>query len=232
MPLPLVTGKNLVDKVMVDHYRIRDTKIAATTYAPVRERIFANAQATIFNVCTLRDFTFLYVDDQITLLGGDTDVDFPAGFSTEGLNGGIWHANLKYRIPFRRSGIITHLINTDPGHGDPTLYTVVNSITARFWRGVDVDTPLLVRYKSAGPTISDDENDLGLAIIPERWRLTVIYEGTVLREMMDMKDFASAAGQKAKFDGALFNMLCEEQQGEPETWTMPIFPGATGYDAE
>jgi hypothetical protein len=231
--LALATGKDLVDLVLKQFHTIDQAKLASASYTPLRARILRNARLETIAMYNLRDWLFRYINGgTVTIPDSSYDAILPAGWANEGQDGGVWRTGaFAGPLQWTPLGQIKNLQQTYPDQvGDVFRYSVENRAGVWYITCFPKASPaqnLSLYYEGITPEIADDPADTGLARFPTDWRESVIYNGTVLREMRDMGDIQSLPAQTALYNDAVFSMCCTERQGKPNVDQWPRFPGGT-----
>lgn len=225
----------VIDEVLLRHYRIAASKTASGTYATLRAQILSSLADEVIQVWNLHDWRFRYIDDDITIpaAGGSDDGytgELPGDWSNEGRQGGVWLADPdRGQLRWKRRQEVIDLQRTYPDiTGIPEWYTVTGTDTLSVYPKQIANRTLHVSYEQAAPNLTDSATDSGgLEAFPAQWIRSVLLSGTILREMLRKGRSELAAAQAEMYKNALFTMVCQERQGKPWEDVLPRFAGSS-----
>lgn len=222
--------KLLIDQVLVQHYQLPTAKVASATYTPLRARVLRDARAVLISFWGLRDWTFKYVEATLTVTGGSSSKSMAAltyPWENEGNQGSVFLPDQQGALAWVRLGQMLALQKTSTEQGTPRCYSVRGLRDLLVYPAPSADTVLTLSYETSCPVLVDTTGATnGLDRIPEVRRESVIYEGTVLRQMLSKGDVQSVQTQAELYNSAIFDACCAEAQGKPEPRFMPRYSGA------
>lgn len=223
MPI-FASDQDLIDLVLTKHHQM-DLAID-NPQTELRARVLDNEQDACNVLLTFRDWTFRYVEDTLVIPANATTVELPTQWANEGRQGGVWATNPEYQVMWRRLGDLIDMVNRDPNaRGLPQFYSVEGLRNLRVFPAPSADMTVNLAFKVNAILCEDDVAGEGCLIFPEMWRRSVLYEMVVEREMQDKGELDSLTIQQGKIRTALYNMTCDEQQGQPEDRRVPHYVG-------
>jgi hypothetical protein len=223
--VPIIdSDQALISLVVTKHHQIR---IDSDNPQPeLRTRILDNEQDACNVLLTMRDWTFRYVQDTLAVTANSTEIALPSQWANEGRQGGVWCTNPEYPIEWRRLGDVLDMLNRDPNaRGLPQFYSVQGLRNLRIYPAPSQNITLNIAFKVNATLCEDDGAGAGCLVFPEMWRRSVLYEMVVEREMRDKGEFDGLPIQQQAVKAALYNMTCDEQQGEPQDRRVPHYVG-------
>jgi hypothetical protein len=220
-----------IDNLLTDHHHIAPAKVSTGHVARLRARALRNLQKAGIRVWTLRDWTFVYVEDDATVsipANGHSDT-LPATWASDGTDGGVFLKNEPGTpLVYRRPGVIAEWLRTRSSErGIPGYYTIDGLDTVKVFPPPSEATPLHVRFKRACPTFADSTGaGNGFDAFPPNWRGPVLYELGVWYELKDKGDVQQMPAQMEIVKDGIFQMVMEERQGRPWDEDLPRHPAS------
>ena len=226
-------GKTLIDDVLTYH-ELQDP--ADTENAKLRAQILRNAQATVDEVHLAASFPYKVASVTKVFAPATTSITLDADYQSIGHDGAVHAVIAGQTIKPPLTWVPPHDMKRFQAMGEirdrPLCYsegptTTAGLATILLYPFVNANCSVLVDYDTVSPTITDAVGTgSGLPKIPVQYHRTVIYAGTVMRQMRDKGDLRSAGEQKQDYDRGLKDMIRAEITGKAATKRMPVYRGA------
>lgn len=218
------------DQIIANVHGIDVTRVSTPTLATVGARVVESMSDVAMGLWSLRDFTFRYLEvNPFAVAAGENDVDLPDEWVNEGKQGGIWRLDGTLgRVRWRPLHIVTASLRTRPDEtGDPAIYSISGLRKLRMFPAPAADTNLAILMLRSMPALiaepDTDEVD-GALTFSEQARLA-IYRGAAAEESRRKGNIAEYGLWTRRFDAAVFDLCCNEQQGQPEPGFLPRYAG-------
>jgi hypothetical protein len=229
--------KAIRDQVIGNVHGIDINRISSVTLDFLSARILETMNDVAVGLYALRDWTFRYLEvTPFALLPGVNDVDLPAAWVNEGKQGGVWRLGEPLgRATWRPLHFVTDQLRRYPNEsGPPQIYAVSGLRKLRMFPPPDGNMSLAILMLRSMPALVMDPvnpEDDGMTTFPELMRLAV-YRGVAGEECRRKGDVAEYPLWIRRYESAVFDLLCSEQQGAPEPGFMPRYAGSADTGSE
>lgn len=232
--MALEDTKAIRDQIIANVHGMNVDTMSTTALNRLTSRIVETMSDVLMGLWALRDFTFRYLEvNPFSMTAGENDVDLPATWVNEGKQGGIWRVgDPTGRIVWRPLHQVTDMLRRCPNErGIPRFYAISGLRKLRMFPPSDRDIDLsILMLRGSLTLIVDPDEDAdppevdGMTLVSELMRLAV-YRGTAGEESRRKGDIAEYSLWTRRYDTAVFDLICSEQQGSPEPGFLPRYAG-------